>query len=742
LAIQLKAHNTVNIKAERLCYISTFKYKGIPIHSKVSKNTQATFSIERGDALPLGSTLTKKGVNFSIFSEHATQVTLVLFTSGVDAPITTFELSSSENTTGSIWHILVKGIDPKVIRYGYRMNMQPNPNPQLYRFDPESILIDPYAKAISGASEWGVMYTREGQKPPVKMGVRDRRSIIGGMCFDWGDDKQLCTPPEEMIIYELHVRGYTAHSSSKVDQKGTYLGLCEKIPYLKELGVTTVELLPVFEFEETAIDKTNPETEEKLLNFWGYDPINFFSPKAAYASDGRNGKQINEFKKMIRTFHQAGIEVILDVVFNHTAEGDKDGHIFNYRGIDNPTYYIVDSESGEYKDYTGCGNTVNCNNPVVRDMIIDALRHWVIEMHVDGFRFDLASILGRDEDGEVLSNPPIIERIAYDPVLTKTKLIAEAWDAAGLYQVGSFPAYDRWAEWNGKFRDDIRSFVKSDSGKVKALAQRLMGSPDVYRQSGRSPFYSVNFITCHDGFTLRDLVSYDQKHNLQNGEKNRDGSNDNSSWNCGVEGKSDDPAIETLRLKQQKNMALLLILSDGIPMILAGDEFGRTQKGNNNAYCQDNDTSWIDWTLLEKHSGLFRFFRLLIQHKKEHLLSKLHDYVFDDSNSPDAEIHFHGIKAGEPDWSDASRTLGLQVHATKKSLNHDKEEEVDIYIYSNAHWKAHQIELPLLKEGVKWYRLVDTGKVSPEDFLEVELLLEDQKHYDVMDRSTVMLLGK
>ena len=444
---------------------------------------------------------------------------------------------------------------------------------------------------------------------------------------------------------------------------------------------------------------------------------------------------------MVLEFHKAGIEVILDVVFNHTAEGGKDGHTFNYRGIENPTYYIVDPETGEYKDYTGCGNTVNCNDPVVRDMIIDALRHWVIEMHVDGFRFDLASILGRDENGEVLSNPPIIERIANDPVLTKTKLIAEAWDAAGLYQVGSFPAYDRWAEWNGKFRDDIRSYIKGDSGKVKAFAQRLMGSPDVYRQSGRSPFYSVNFITCHDGFTLRDLVSYDQKHNLQNGEENRDGSNDNSSWNCGAEGESDDLSIEALRLKQQKNMALLLILSDGIPMILAGDEFGRTQKGNNNAYCQDNETSWVDWTLLEKNSGLFRFFRLIIQHKKEHFLSKCHDYVFDDSNHPDAEVHFHGIKAGHPDWSDSSRTLGLQVHTRKKSLNDDEQEEVDIYIFSNAHWEAHEIELPKLKEGTKWYRIVDTSKLSPEDFLEKEVLLEDQKYYTVAERSTIMLVG-
>ena len=712
------------------------------MHSKDSKITQTSFSIDRGNALPLGSTLTKEGVNFSIFSEHATHVTLVLFTSGIDVPIAAFELSPATNKTGSVWHILIEGIDPVKIRYGYKMDMQPNPDPDIYLFDPDTILVDPYAKALSGASEWGVVHTPDGLEKPKGLSIRDRRSIIDDTSFDWGNDTQLCTPAGETIIYELHVRGYTTHSSSNIKQKGTYLGLCEKIPYLKELGITAVELLPVYEFEETGIGSIDPETGEHLLNFWGYDPINFFAPKASYASDGRNGKQIDEFKTMVREFHKAGIEVILDVVFNHTAEGAKDGHTFNYRGIDNPTYYIIDPETGEYKDYTGCGNTVNCNDPVVRDMIINALHRWVIDMHVDGFRFDLASILGRGENGEVLSNPPILERIAHDPVLANTKLIAEAWDAAGLYQVGSFPAYDRWAEWNGKFRDDIRCYTKSDSGKVGALAQRLMGSPDVYRKSGRSPFYSVNFITCHDGFTLRDLVSYDQKHNERNGEGNRDGGNDNNSWNCGIEGESNDPAIEALRLKQQKNMAFLLLVSDGVPMIMAGDEFGRTQKGNNNAYCQDNETSWVDWSLLEKNSGLFRFFRLLIQHTKNYSLSKCHDYVFDDSSNTDSEVHFHGVKAGQPDWSDSSRTLGLQVRSTRKGLQGDKQEEVDMYIFSNAHWEEHQVELPTLENGAKWFRIVDTSKLSPEDFLEEELLLEDQKHYTVMERSTIMLVGK
>ncbi len=679
-------------------------------------------------------------INFSIFSNHATHVTLLLFKSGENAPIESFELSPHTNRTGSVWHIHVEGIDPKTMRYGYKMDMQPNPNPDLYRFDPDTILIDPYAKALSGASQWGVMYARKGDENAKELTARDRRGIIDHLEFDWGDDSQLCTPPSETIIYELHVRGYTVDTSSKVTHKGTYLGLCEKIPYLKELGITAVELLPVFEFEETETKGIDPKTGEPLLNFWGYDPVSFFAPKANYASDGYNGAQINEFKEMVRQFHKAGIEVFLDVVFNHTAEGDKDGHTFNYRGIDNPSYYIVDTQTGEYKDYTGCGNTVNCNDPVVRDMIIDALHHWVIEMHIDGFRFDLASILGRGEDGEVLSNPPILERIAYDPILANTKLIAEAWDAAGLYQVGTFPAYDRWAEWNGKFRDDIRSYAKSDSGKVGTLAQRLMGSPDVYRKSGRSPFYSVNFVTCHDGFTLRDLVSYDQKHNMRNGQDNHDGGNDNNSWNCGAEGKSDDPVIEALRLKQQKNMAFLLLVSDGVPMIMAGDEFGRTQQGNNNAYRQDNEISWIDWRLLEKNKDLFRFYRLLIQHTKIYSLSKCHDYIFDSNNDASTEIHFHGVQVDQPDWSDSSRTLGVQVRATVKEDSDTK--EVEMYMFSNTHWEVHSIELPPLKEGTKWYRIMDTSRVSPEDFLEEPLSLEDQKQYSVTERSTIMLVGK
>jgi isoamylase len=700
------------------------------------------FSTSRGVPLPLGATVTPDGVNFSIFSKHATHVTLVLFKSGVYGPIAEIPLSPMVNKTGDIWHVEVSGLDHDTTRYCYKMDMVPNPNPDVYRFDPDAIVLDPYAKALSGASRWGIMYTRRGEEQAEVMTIRNRRGIIYKPSFDWGNVCRPDTPMEETVIYELHVRGYTQHESSGVEQKGTFMGLCEKIPYLKDLGVTAVELLPVYEFEETDVQFYDPETNAPLLNYWGYHPINFFAPKASYAVNGRNGAQVEEFKRMVSEFHKAGIEVILDVVFNHTAEGDEHGHTFNYRGIDNPTYYIINRQSGAYYNYSGCGNTVNCNNPVDRDMIIDALRYWVTEMHVDGFRFDLASILGRGQHGEVLASPPLIERIAYDPILADTKLIAEAWDAAGLYQVGSFPAWGRWAEWNGRFRDDVRSYVKGDADKVSALAQRIMGSPDIYLKSGRSPFHSINFVTSHDGFTLRDLVSYNEKHNWRNGEEGRDGDNNNLSWNCGVEGESDDPAIEELRLRQQKNFFFLLLIAEGVPMILAGDEFGRTQKGNNNAYCQDNEIGWVDWSLLEKNRGLHRFVKMMIRFRKTHRLLKFQEYIFTSSDKAKAEIHFHGVSQDSPDWSYHSRALGIQAKATKLKANHAEGYEVYLFIFTNTYWKDLEVELPELERGLKWYRNVDTSLDSPDDIPDAFEVLENQKSYRVAARSNVILSGK
>lgn len=537
----------------------------------------------------------------------------------------------------------------------------------------------------------------------------------------------------DTIIYELHVRGYTIHPSSGVKNKGTFLGLCEKIPYLKKLGITAVELLPVYEFEELDSVMKDPQSGEALRNYWGYHPISFFAPKAAYAADADGGNQVVEFKEMVRTFHEAGIEVILDVVFNHTAEGNERGPTYSFKGIDNPTYYIIGKEKGEYYNYSGCGNTVNCNHPIVRNLIIEALRYWVIEMHVDGFRFDLASILGRGRSGEVLASPPLLEFIAHDPVLSNAKLIAEAWDAAGLYQVGEFPAWQRWAELNGKFRDDIRRFVKGDPGFVQALADRMLGSPDIYKKSGREPFHSINFITSHDGFTLNDLVSYNVKHNLGNGEKNRDGDNDNHAWNCGAEGDTDDPAIQQLRTRQHKNLATLLMLADGVPMITAGDEFGRTQGGNNNAYCQDNEVSWVDWGLLKTNRELFRFFRQLIAFRKRLVAARDHAFLID--NAKESYVRFHGINAHQPDKSAHSRMLGIQIAATDRT----GKRKYDIYLFVNAHWEDHIVELPLPQNGQMWHRVIDTALPSPEDILEKPKRLEDQINYVVEARSILLL---
>ncbi len=553
---------------------------------------------KRGVPLPLGVTVRRHGVNFSVFSRYATSCTLVLFKPEARDPYVEIPLDPLANRTGQVWHVFVEGLDAG-LQYGYRFDMQPNPDPRFHRFDPSKVLLDPYGLALSNGGSWGEF--KPGKRPY-------RNSLVIESYFDWEHDRPLNIPLADSIIYELHVRSFTQGPTSGVTHPGTFPGLIEKIPYLKKLGVTAVELLPVNEFEESDTDRANPFTGQPLLNLWGYQSTAFFAPNAAYSSNPDGGEQVREFKEMVRAFHKAGIEVILDIVFNHTAEGDEHGPMWSFRGIDNSTYYILECGTGKYENFSGCGNTVNCNNPVVRDFIVDCLRYWVMEMHVDGFRFDLASILGRGQDGSVLKNPPLLESLAYDPVLANTKLIAEAWDAGGLYQVGSFPSWGRWAEWNGIFRDDIRKFVKGDAGMTSPLATRLLGSPDLYLSSAREPYHSINFITCHDGFTLNDLVSYNEKHNLANGENNSDGNNANYSWNCGAEGSTDDKAINQIRLQQQKNFAAILLVSHGVPMILAGDEIGRTQQGNNNAYCQDNEISWVDWKLAEANAGLLRFF--------------------------------------------------------------------------------------------------------------------------------------
>ncbi len=684
------------------------------------------YRVSRGSPLPLGAWLRRQGVNFSIFSKHATACTLVLFQPGTKDPFVELALDPLSNRTGQVWHAFVEGLEAGV-QYGYRFDMQPNPDRAVYRFDPARVLLDPYARAISNGGTWG-------EYPP---GTRPyRNGLLVENYFDWEHDQPLNIPLVDSVIYELHVRSFTCHPSSGVAHPGTFAGIIEKIPYLKKLGVTAVELLPVNEFEESDTNRVNPLTGEPLRNLWGYQPTAFFAPNAAYCSSPADGEEIREFKYLVRSLHQAGIEIILDMVFNHTAEGDEHGPTWSFRGIDNSTYYILEPETGHYVNYSGCGNTVNCNNPVVRDFIVDCLRYWVTEMHVDGFRFDLASILGRGMDGSVLKNPPLLESLAYDPVLANTKLIAEAWDAAGLYQVGTLPSWGRWAEWNGVFRDDIRKFVKGDAGMTSPLATRLLGSPDLYLTSAREPYHSINFVTCHDGFTLNDLVSYDKKHNLANGDNNTDGCNANYSWNCGVEGPSDDAAIQQLRLQQQKNFAGILLVSHGVPMILSGDEMGRTQQGNNNAYCQDNEISWLDWRTAESNAGLLRFFQHMIAFRKRCPL--LRRASFELNGEGGFHISWHGVKRMKPDWSNASRTVAMQL-----TQLYDGGEREDLHLIANAYSGDLEFELPQI--GVReWFRVADTALASPLDIAEdgQEFPLLSQEAYLVRARSVAIFVAK
>ena len=687
-------------------------------HGEQPKFIDVDFEIKRGHPWPLGATLVREGVNFAIISGSAKKVSLIIYANCSNNPIIEFPLDPRLNKTGDIWHAQIIGLDPWT-HYAYRV----------FADDPYRknglLVLDPYAKATCGGEIWGQPKTTitTGKETPFRL------STIVDDSYDWEFDQPLNRPLEESIIYEMHVRGFTQHHSAQVMKPGTFAGITEKIPYLKELGITAVELMPVTDFDELGIEKKNPVSGEKLKNYWGYDPISFFALKLSYAHDPTPEGTLTEFKKMVKALHKAGIEVILDIVFNHTAEGNEQGRIFNFKGLDRDTYYLFDKEKRHYLNYTGCGNTVNCNHPVVRSMIIDALRYWVTEMHIDGFRFDLASILSRGPNGEVLSDPPILERIALDPVLTGTKIIAEAWDAAGLYQVGRFGRWQRWMEWNGKFRDDVRRFIKGDEGMIELLATRLYGSSDLYEDDGREPYHSVNFISCHDGFPLADLVMYNEKHNLANGEENRDGENHNNTYNLGIEGPSDDPEIAKTRKRQVKNLAAILLLSQGVPMFHAGDEFGRTQGGNNNAYCQDNDISWLDWSLTKKNTDLLRFFKLLIAFRKKHSSLRRSQFKVKTINGI-PEISWHGTRINKADWSKKSKTLGLFLAGQNETEN-------DIYIIINGSLKGHEFELPETGNGKKWGLFLNTFKDAPNDIFEDEKIefLANQKNYLLENRS-------
>lgn len=683
------------------------------------------FSLRSGKPIPFGAVIVPGGVNFSVYSRYADSCVLVLFNKHEPAPFAEIPFFP-EFCIGNVFSMVVFDLDYENIEYGYRMTGPWDPESG-HRFDSSKILLDPYAKSIGGRDEWG--------KEPDWSNIFPHRSRIFFDDFDWEDDIQLQIPFEDLVIYEMHVRNFTAHQSSGIKHPGTFSGIREKIPYLKSLGINCVELLPVHEFDEFEHSRLSPVTGERLMNLWGYSNVGFFAPKAGYAATGKYGMQVDELKTTIKALHSAGIEVILDVVFNHTAEGNEQGPYISYRGIDNKSYYMLTPE-GYYYNFSGCGNTLNCNNPIVRNMILDCLRYWVSDYHIDGFRFDLASILGRDQNGAPMNSPPLLETLAFDPVLGKCKLIAEAWDAGGLYQVGSFPSWDRWAEWNGKYRDDMRRFLKGDAGMVPAVMQRLQGSPDLYQWQNRMTSASVNFITCHDGFTLMDLVSYNDKHNEANGEENRDGSNDNSSWNCGAEGPSDDPEITQLRLKQIKNAAAMLLVSNGAPMVLSGDEMGNSQDGNNNAYCQDNSISWLNWDLLKSHGELFRFMKQMITFRMKHDVLRKSSYVRNiDSN---AEISWHGVRAWEPDASYDSRTIAFMCR------RFGCPEEPDVYAAVNMHWECHSFELPAAEGNAKWHVFANTDMRPPHDITEIgnEVLLDNQHAFLAGPRSVVVLVSK
>ncbi len=694
-------------------------------------------STRSGVPLPLGAHLRGNGVNFALFSRHATGVRLDLFDRPEDAmPVRSFILNPARNKTGDIWHVWLEGIGTGQL-YGFRIAGPYSPQ-EGHRFNPDKLLVDPYATAIVSVPNCdyseAIGYDSSSALKDLSLSHVDDaatapKCVITHADFDWRGDQPLGHPWESTVIYELHVRGYTIHPNGGFSCPGTYRALMQTIPYLKDLGITAVELMPVQEFNERHLQRQNPHTGERLTNYWGYDPLGFFAPKASYASVRGDGAQMLEFKEMVRAFHAEGLEVILDVVFNHTVEGSELGPTLSFRGIDNAIYYWLGDDKRFYRDFTGTGQTINAAHPVVRDLILDALRYWVMEMHVDGFRFDLASVLGRDRKGHVLADAPLLERIAEDPILRDTKLIAEAWDASGAYQVGSF-AGRRWAEWNGHYRDDVRRFWRGDEGMRGTFASRICGSSDLYQGSGKGPECSVNFVTCHDGFTLNDLVTYARKHNEANGEDNRDGVNENYSENFGVEGNSDDPSVEAVRRRQIKNFLLTMAVSRGVPMFLAGDEFRRSQHGNNNAYCQDNATSWVDWSLLQCHQEMFRFARGMLT------LRRAHSVLCREAFYTSQDMQWFNPAGGRPDWSDPR-----QKYVAGWARGHNGP---DLYMMFNAGPEAVTFILPRLPQPASWRLAADTAKRSPDDFRSPgeESVLEGLGRYVVESLSSVVLVAR
>jgi len=676
--------------------------------------------IQPGQPYPLGSTVFPEGVNFSLFSKNGRLVELLLFDHEDDKKPRVIRLDPVINKTFYYWHCFVPGITAGQI-YAYRV-YGPNDPARGMRFDGNKVLLDPYAHAVITKHYDRARACRPGDNIGhcLKGIVMERRG------YDWEGDHPLKIPYERSVIYEMHVAGFTRHPNSGVapEKRGTYAGLIEKIPYLKSLGITAVELLPIQQFDDQ-------DAAPGLKNYWGYSPIAFFAPHAAYSSDTSPAGAVREFRDMVKALHNARIEVILDVVFNHTGEAGPEGPTLSFRGLENSVYYILQEDKSQYANFTGCGNTLNANYSIVRRMTTDCLRYWVTEMHVDGFRFDLASALARGESGQPMDNPPILWSIESDPVLAGTKIIAEAWDAAGLYQLGTFIG-DRFAEWNGQFRDDVRRFVRGDNGMVQKLAARVIASPDIFSKPGSEPNRSINFVTCHDGFTLNDLVSYQVKHNEANLQDNRDGADENFSFNCGVEGPSDDAGIEDLRLRQIKNLLTITLISQGTPMLLMGDEVRRTQLGNNNAYCQDNTVSWFDWDLVDKNRDLLRFVQGLIGFVQAHAIFRERNHLDTRGRADVPGITWHGVKLSTPDW-------GLYSHTLAFSLRHPSRHEL-LHVMLNAYSQPLVFELPRLRRLMHWKRIVDTSLPAPDDFQPPTAAPAVEAHtYRVKEHSVVIL---
>ncbi len=668
------------------------------------------FEIRTGFYDMPGATSIPCGVNFTVFSHGATAVTLCLFKREQSEPYVEIPFPKHYHM-GNAYSMIVFGLNIKEFEYAYRVD-GPNIPAKGIIFDYSKYLLDPYAKAVTGQSVWGEKVTSDFYKARV---VQNN--------FIWCEAPQPLLPAEDLIIYEMHVRGFTKNKNSGVKHRGTFQGIMEKIPYLVELGVNVVELMPIFEFDETMDNRMHNGNE--LCNYWGYNTVGFFAPNTSYSSDFEYNREGEELKKLVCALNSNNIEVYLDVVFNHTAEGNEQGPFFSFKGLDNNIYYML-TPDGYYYNFSGVGNTMNCNHPIVQRMIVDCLRHWVTTYHIDGFRFDLASILGRNEDGSPMASPPLLQALAFDPVLGDTKLIAEAWDAGGLYQVGSFPSWNRWMEWNGKYRDDVRKFLKGDEGLAQAMTYRIAGSGDMYDQTHRRGA-SVNFITCHDGFTLYDLFCYNEKHNEANGWNNTDGANDNYSWNCGVEGETDDEGIKALRLKMAKNAAAILFCSRGAPMFLAGDEFLNTQFGNNNAYCQDNEISWLDWSYLEKNKEYFEFFKNMIAFRKKHKILRTN---ISNGTHGFADLTFHGVTPHQTSFNTHDRYVGAMFAGQE---NEQKPEM--IYVAMNSYWENLDVNLPQLPLGLKWKAEIATDKNA------TDVYINENNYVNISARSVVVFVA-